>query len=117
EIAGDDPELLLMLAIIELRGSDVEDGLAIVRGLLEQDVSRGQQIVRLGVGVAERWPDTGFRVVEVVSDAAIARGDWTAAAAALQQFVSSVPYHVPSLMRLVEICVDGALDAMMTTAQ
>src|SRR5262249_15473714 len=35
----------------------------------------------------------------------------------LQEFVTRVPNHVPALMRLVEICVDGGLEATMYAAQ
>ena len=35
----------------------------------------------------------------------------------LQEFVTRVPNHIPALMRLVEICVDGGLEATMYSAQ
>src|SRR6185503_9916608 len=59
----------------------------------------------------------GFKVVEVAADTAVGENDWGAAAAALQEFVTRVPNHVPALMRLVEICVDGGLEATMYSAQ
>src|SRR6185503_18615087 len=34
-----------------------------------------------------------------------------------QEFVTRVPNHIPALMRLVEICVDGGLEATMYSAQ
>ena len=43
--------------------------------------------------------------------------DWPGAAAVLQEFVTRVPNHIPALMRLVEICVDGGLEATMYSAQ
>lgn len=51
------------------------------------------------------------------ADAAASRGDWAQAAATLQDFVSQVPNHLQALMRLVEVCFDGGLDAAMTAAQ
>jgi tetratricopeptide (TPR) repeat protein len=117
ESAGDDPALLLTVADMQLRGDKVEEGLAIVRRLLEQDPSRREQIAVLGWSVAERKPDTGFAIVELAADAAVALADWPGAAAALQEFVTRVPNHVPALMRLVEICVDGGLEATMYSAQ
>ena len=50
-------------------------------------------------------------------DAAIAADEWGSAAAALNEFVNRVPNHIPALMRLVEICVDGGLEATMHSAQ
>src|SRR5207237_5255004 len=85
--------------------------------LLEDDGSRRDQIALLGWTVAEQHPEAGFRVVELAADSAVAESDWPAAAAALQEFVTRVPNHIPSLMRLVEICVDGGLEATMFSAQ
>src|SRR5207237_10588211 len=53
----------------------------------------------------------------LASDSAFAQGAWAGAAAALQEFVTRVQGHVPALMRLVEICVDGGLEATMYSAQ
>lgn len=117
ESAGDDPALLLTVADIRLRAGMVEDGLAIVRRLLEEDPARREQIAVLGWGIAEQAPEVGFGVVELAADAAVAQTDWPGAAAALQEFVTRVPNHIPALMRLVEICVDGGLEATMYSAQ
>src|SRR5207244_5144114 len=54
---------------------------------------------------------------EIAADSAVAQNDWPGAAAALQEFVTRVPNHIPALMRLVEICVDGGLEATMYAAQ
>jgi tetratricopeptide (TPR) repeat protein len=117
EAAGNDPELLLTVANIQLRGEKLEDGLAIVRKLLEEDPSRREMIAVLGWSVAEQRPDAGFSVVELAADTAVAQVDWPGAAAVLQEFVTRVPNHVSALMRLVEICVDGGLEATMYSAQ
>jgi len=117
ETAGDDPDLLLLVAEIKLRGEPFDEGVTIARTLLEQDPSRRDRIAQLGWTVAEGHPEAGFKTVEVAADAAVAEGDWGAAAAALQEFVTRVPNHVPALMRLVEICVDGGLEATMYSAQ
>jgi tetratricopeptide (TPR) repeat protein len=117
ETAGDDPELLLTVADIQLRGEKFEEGVAIVRRLLEEDASRREQIAQLGWSVAEKAPEAGFMVVELAADAAVAQVDWPGAAAVLQEFVTRVPNHIPALMRLVEICVDGGLESTMFSAQ
>ena len=117
ETAGNDPELLLVAASIKLQGDGIDEGLGIVRRLLEQDASRREQVAQLGWTVAEKQPDAGFKVVELAADSAVAQTDWPAAAAALQEFVTRVPNHIPALMRLVEICVDGGLESTMYSAQ
>ena len=62
-------------------------------------------------------PEAGFLVVQLAADAAVAQVDWPGAAAVLQEFVTRVPNHIPALMRLVEICVDGGLESTMFSAQ
>ncbi len=117
ETAGNDPQLLLTVAEIQLRGGRIDDGLALVKRMLEEDPSRREQIALLGWAVAEHAPELGFQVVELAADTAVAQADWPGAAAALQEFVTRVPNHVAALMRLVEICVDGGLEATMYSAQ
>jgi tetratricopeptide (TPR) repeat protein len=117
EAAGDDPELLIVVADIKLCGDAPDEGLAVLRRLLEQDPARREQIALLGWKIAERHGEAGFKVVELAADIAVAQSDWAAAAAALQEFVTRVPNHIPALMRLVEVCVDGGLEATMYSAQ
>jgi hypothetical protein len=71
----------------------------------------------LGWTIAETAGEAGFKAVELAADSAVAQSDWPGAAAALQEFVTRVPNHIPALMRLVEICVDGGLEATMYSAQ
>jgi tetratricopeptide (TPR) repeat protein len=117
ESAGSDPKLLLTVAEMQIRGGQLDEGIEIVRRLLDEDPSRREEIALVGWRVAEHAPDAGFRIVEQAADTAVAQGDWAGAAAALQEFVTRVQGHVPALMRLVEICVDGGLEATMYSAQ
>jgi tetratricopeptide (TPR) repeat protein len=117
ETVGDDPELLVTLADIRLRGDRFEEGVEIVRRLLDKDPLQRERIAQLGWGVAEKAPEAGFMVVELAADAAMSLADWPGAAAVLQEYVTRVPNHIPALMRLVEICVDGGLESTMYSAQ
>jgi len=117
ETAGDDPKLLMTVAEIRLRAGAVDEGIDIARRLLAADPKRRQTIALLAWKIADQAPEAGFRLVEVAAEASVAEEDWASAAAALQEFVTRVPNHVPALMRLVEICVDGALEATMYSAQ
>jgi tetratricopeptide (TPR) repeat protein len=119
ETAGDDPDLLLTVADMRLRGdaASVDEGLSIARRLIEQDRTRRDRVAELGWTIAEHDPEAGFKAVELAADTAVGENDWGAAAAALQEFVTRVPNHIPALMRLVEICVDGGLEATMYSAQ
>lgn len=117
EIAGDDPELLLIVAGILLRGDTPQEGVAIVGRLLELDAAYRDQVAPLGVAVAAQAPEPGFGVMGLVVDQMIRAGDLAGATAALQEFVGRAPDYLPALLRLVEISVDSGLDANMYSAQ
>jgi tetratricopeptide (TPR) repeat protein len=117
ETAGTDAALLMTVADIALRSDRADDGMTLLRRLLEEDPTRRESITLLGWSVAEQKPDAGFQVMELVADSAVAQQEWHEAIAALQEFVTRVPNHTPALMRLVEICVDGGLEAAMYSAQ
>jgi tetratricopeptide (TPR) repeat protein len=117
ETAGGDPFLLLRVAELQLRNRRVEEGLAIAGRVLAQNVNRRQDVALLGWTIAQQMPDVGYRLVSMSADAAISQSDWATAAAGLQEFVTRVPDHLQALTRLLEICIDGGLEATMYTAQ
>ena len=117
EVAGNDPNLLWLLAEMELREGRIPEGTAVLQQILADDPSRRDALVILGCSIAEVNPDAGYECIEVAARTAIAADEWGSAAAALNEFVSRMPYHIPALMRLVEICVDGGLEATMYSAQ
>ncbi len=117
EVAGSDPNLLWVLAEMELRDGRIAEGTAVLQQILAADPGRRDALVILGCSVAEVNPDAGYECIEVAARTAIVAEEWGSAAAALNEFVNRVPNHIPALMRLVEICVDGGLEATMHSAQ
>jgi tetratricopeptide (TPR) repeat protein len=117
DVAGNDPELLWLLAEMELRDGHIPEGTGLLQKMLADDPSRRDALVILGCSIAEVNPDAGYECIEVAARTAIAADEWGSAAAALNEFVNRVPNHIPALMRLVEICVDGGLEATMHSAQ
>lgn len=117
EVAGNDPDLLWLLAEMELRDGHIAQGTSLLEKMLADDLGRRDALVILGCSVAEVNVDAGYECIEVAAKAAIASDEWGSAAAALNEFVNRVPNHIPALMRLVEICVDGGLEATMHSAQ
>ena len=117
EVAGFDPELLWTLAEMELRDGRIAEGTAMLQQILVDHPEQRDALVILGCSVAEVNADAGFECIEVAARTAIAADEWASAAAALNEFVSRVPNHIHALMRLVEICVDGGLEATMHSAQ
>src|SRR5207237_5102654 len=58
-----------------------------------------------------------FVCVEGAVDASIAANDYADAAGVLQELVARVPTQIPALLKLVEVCVDGGLEATMYETQ
>jgi tetratricopeptide (TPR) repeat protein len=116
ELDGD-PELLMSLAEIELVGGNAGQGRELLQRVLQRDPSRREEIILLGCRLCDSTPDSAFECIDVATDTAVADRDWPAAASALHEYVTRVPGHIPALMKLVEVCVDGGLEATMYTAQ
>ncbi len=70
-----------------------------------------------GAGSRSRIRTPAISPIDAVADAALATSDFAAAAVALHEFTTRVRSHLVALMRLVEICVDGGLEATMSEAQ
>jgi tetratricopeptide (TPR) repeat protein len=117
EDAEGDLHLLLQAADRKLRSGSVEEGLGTLRQLLNQDPKRASDITALGLEIGRTLPDVGFPVVAMAAETALIEADWAAAAAGLQEFAARVPGHIPALLRLIEICVDGELESLLTETQ
>jgi tetratricopeptide (TPR) repeat protein len=117
ETAGQDPSLLLALATIELRSGGVERGRELLGELLGIDRELRHPIVELAWTLAGSSADAAFVCVECAVDASLAANDYADAAGILQEFVARVPTQIPALLKLVEVCVDGGLEATMYETQ
>jgi tetratricopeptide (TPR) repeat protein len=118
EVAGDDTDLLLLLARMELTGGRIDEGKSALNRLLAVDPKRREELVVVANELAEqKLVEAAFACADLVADAALLEEDWAAAAAALHEFVTRVPNQVGALMKLVEICVDGGLESTMYEAQ
>jgi tetratricopeptide (TPR) repeat protein len=112
-----DLDLLLSLAEIELRAGRHEEGRELTSRVITRDPSRREELVLLGCRLCDFDGESAFQCIDVATDAAVADNDWPAAASALHEFVTRVQGHIPALMKLVEVCVDGGLEATMYSAQ
>jgi len=117
QTAGNDAALLLALAEVRLAGNELEQGRAAITRAIRIEPGRRESAVVLGCRLAEAAPEAGYQVIDAVADAAMTAGDYPAAATALHEFVTRVRFHLVALMRLVEICVDGQLEATLAEAQ
>ncbi|MGE3887296.1 MAG: tetratricopeptide repeat protein [Vicinamibacterales bacterium] len=117
ETAGSSAALWLALGECALTEGRLDEGRAAVMRALTLDATCREAAVVLGCRLAEGSPEAGYHVIDAVADTALQAGDYAAAAAALHEFVTRVRFHLVALMRLVEICVDGQLEATMYEAQ
>jgi tetratricopeptide (TPR) repeat protein len=62
-------------------------------------------------------PEAAFTCVDSAVDASVTAHEFDEAAGILQEFVARRAAHVPALIKLVEVCVDGGLELTMYEAQ
>lgn len=117
QTAGSSAALWMTLAEIELRGGRLDEGRSAVLQAMALDGGQREMAVALGCRLAEVSPDAAYVCIDAVADKAVEEGDFAAAAAALHELVTRVGDHIIALMRLVEVCVDGGLEATMYSAQ
>ena len=115
--AGKDTALLLALLDVELRSGRLDQAGDILPELASLGREAREKIVELAWGVVGSAPDAAFACIDAAVDASIAAVEFDEAAAILQGFISRRPAHVLALMKLVEVCVDGGLEATMYDAQ
>jgi tetratricopeptide (TPR) repeat protein len=116
-IAGEDPGLLMALMEIELRSGAMDNAREILAQLLHLDESLRARIVELAWVLAPESPEGAFVCIDTAVDAELAAGNYMDAAAILQEFVTRVSGQISALLKLVEICVDGGLEATMYETQ
>jgi tetratricopeptide (TPR) repeat protein len=117
ETAGTDQALQLALLEIEFKGGRVDAARELLPGLLQGSRDQRQRVVDLAWSLAGSNPEAAFVVVEAAADAAVAQSEFGDAAAILKEFVTRIPRQVPALLKLVEVCVDGGLEAAMYETQ
>jgi tetratricopeptide (TPR) repeat protein len=113
----DDPATLFARAQRVLAAGDEQHARAMLTRVLTLDPNRHDDVLHLALDLARGGrTDSAEGCVDVVADAALLAGDWQRAVDALEQLIAVVP-RIPSLIKLVEVCVEAKLDQRMRTAQ
>jgi tetratricopeptide (TPR) repeat protein len=115
--AGDDPALLMALMEVELRAGHMDQVRELLREQLHNGLAQRTRIVEMAWTLAADSPAAAFACIDVTVEAELGAGNYMDAAAILQEFVTRVPGQIASLLKLVEICVDGGLEAIMYETQ
>jgi len=116
-IAGEDPALLLALTEIELRSGAMDSARETLAQVLHLDESLRAKVIDLAWTLAPAAPEAAFVCIDTAVDAELASGNYMDAATILQEFVTRVSGQIAALLKLVEICVDGGLEATMYETQ
>jgi tetratricopeptide (TPR) repeat protein len=116
-VAGDDPALLLALMEIELRSGNLDSGRTLLSDLLHKDPSLRTRIVELAWTLGPVSPQAAYACIDTAVDVDLAARNYMDAAAILHEFTTRVSGQIVALLKLVEICVDGGLEATMYETQ
>jgi len=117
ETAGDDPTLLVALAEIELRLGRIDEARDILPRLLAEDKAFRPRLLDLSWSLTSVNQDAAFATLDAVTDDYISVREFDDAAAVMQEFTTRVPRHVPALLKLIDVSVDGGLQTAMHEAQ
>lgn len=117
ETAGDDPALLGALIDVELGAGAFAAAAALITEILKQSPERGEELLGQAWRIADADADAGFMVADALADGFIAASQFEPAVGVLQTFIGHAPAHIPALLKLVEVCVDGGLETAMYDTQ
>lgn len=117
DTAGNDQELLVALANIELHSGQLDEARDLLPQLLALDRTLRDRVIELAWTLADRNAEAAYVCIEAVVDSSAATSEFADAATVLQEFVARVPAQIAALLKLVEICVDGGLEGAMYDAQ
>lgn len=112
-----DAAMLLPLAAAELRAGRLDAARAILPEVLATGGGSRDAVVALAWTLIETNLEAAMACVDAAADASAAGGEFADAAAILQEFAARVPGQIGTLLRLVEVSVDGGLEATMYEAQ
>jgi tetratricopeptide (TPR) repeat protein len=118
DAAGNDPALLMALLDIDLRAGDLDQARELLPKLFALNPDLRSRAVEMAWALlSDSLPDAAYVCIDAAVDATIAAREFEDAASVLQEFVTRRSAHVPALLRLVEVCVDGGLESTMYDAQ
>jgi tetratricopeptide (TPR) repeat protein len=117
DTAGDDQELLLAFVDVELQSGNVQAARDVLPKLLARDRQLRHRVMELAWSLTSTKPEAALACVDAIVEADAAASELVDAASVLEEYVARVPNQIAALLRLVEICVDGGLEATMFEAQ
>jgi tetratricopeptide (TPR) repeat protein len=80
-------------------------------------VRAASDLVAFGDRLVAEDVDASYACIEVLADHHAVASEFREATDLVSRFLTASPKHLPALLRLVELCVDGDFDAELTDAQ
>jgi len=117
DTAAGDPTLLFALLTMDLEQGQLDRSRDVIRQLIAADPAYRDRVVELTWPMVDRNPSEAFAYVDATVDAMVAASSFADGASLLKKFVARVPGQIPALLKLVEVCVDGGLEAEMYETQ
>lgn len=108
---------LLPLIATELTAGDLERATSRFPELLRSHPDPRAALLELAGRLLPGRVAAASACVDAAVDHAVAAGEHAVGAEILERFIARVPGHIPSLLRLIEVGVDGDLDSVVHTAQ
>jgi tetratricopeptide (TPR) repeat protein len=112
-----DREATLKNAEKLLRQGQLAEARPLLSRAVRSSVKKRDAAIALAWSLCDSDPDATALCVDVVVEALLEAGDFGKAAALLEELSARIPGHVATLLRLVEVCVDGGLETLMFEAQ
>jgi tetratricopeptide (TPR) repeat protein len=87
------------------------------RLLVLDKVRAASDLVAFGDRLVAEDVDASYACIEVLADHHAVASEFRESTDLVSRFLTASPKHLPALLRLVELCVDGDFDAELTDAQ
>jgi len=115
--AAGNPTLLFTLLTMELRQGQIKRSRELIGQLLAADPTYRDRVVEMAWSILDETPSTAFECIDATVEALAAASNYGDGANLLKEFIARVPGQIPALLKLVEVCVDGGLEAEMYQTQ
>lgn len=112
-----DAEMLVPLAAVELRAGRLDVARVLLAEALTVTAASRDRVANLAWSLSDSNVEAAAVCVDALADASVAAGEFVQAAEILREFIARVPAHTGTLLRLVEVSVDGGLESTMYEAQ
>lgn len=112
-----DAALLMLIAEVLARTGRMEEARAAFTRLLTRSPHAVEDVVALAERLVPDHAAAALACVESAASIHLLRGDFAAGAGAYERLLARDPANLTALMCLVELCVEGSLEAQLVGAQ